>query len=492
MPSKEDIAKIQVAFATQYGLDLAGIHKDTETLRTLVAEIPINSNQINNSCYTYDGTQAFVPNLETTAFFQIDLDPRLNPRRIELNLDEARKYLQSCLQIRLQYGDIARLRNDTRFKGEEFVRLDEVHLQEVEADLYKLPWQEADAEIVGLKSAIKQASVQQSIPEEMKKDGATSKKYSALLSSEKMSEDINNNAFITKHVANSLQDQVGDKATLTAEYRNYIELASWEAILASSKATLAQLNAKLVVAQAQSTYFHKDEGFKTQRSAISRQIAWLQIAEHCRIGSELNYNDKLKNLKALFDENLRCLIERAIVLTRGLKQTYGVDVPLTTPATGSILDDLSIWLIKVSDELSKFKRTQKLTIALKWNSVTISLGARDNNGLNPFSTEFILDDADLPSSNALLRGIGFEYVGTNQLPITLKVAVPQSAWSGGETGPLVFGRVCPVAPSLELRPQHSDPLWNGSAKGNWKIEGMFDQAAGSIDKLVMYIWVVSV
>jgi hypothetical protein len=53
MPSKEDIAKIQVAFATQYGLDLAGIHKDTETLRTLVAEIPINSNQINNSCYTF-------------------------------------------------------------------------------------------------------------------------------------------------------------------------------------------------------------------------------------------------------------------------------------------------------------------------------------------------------------------------------------------------------------------------------------------------------
>ena len=123
MPTKSDIANIKLAFSKQYGLDLPGIHRDAAALRTLVADAAANSNVSDfANCYSYDGKEAIVPDLETTAFSSIPADARLNNRRVELNLDEAIRYSQSCLQIRQQYGEMARLRNDTQFKGEEFVR----------------------------------------------------------------------------------------------------------------------------------------------------------------------------------------------------------------------------------------------------------------------------------------------------------------------------------------------------------------------------------
>ena len=147
MPTSAQIIDIKAAFARQYDLDLNGIQRDAKTFRLLVADTSVNSGvnpgQITSNCYTYDGTQALVPNLETTAFSEISPDTRVNPRRVELTLDEAIKYSQTCLQIRHQYGEAAKLRNDTRFKGEEFVRLDDVHQHEVANDLYKIPWQDA-------------------------------------------------------------------------------------------------------------------------------------------------------------------------------------------------------------------------------------------------------------------------------------------------------------------------------------------------------------
>lgn len=358
-------------------------------------------------------------------------------------------------------------------------------MQEVEAELYKLPWQEAADERDGLEKAVDQANLQQSIPEEMMRDGATGKKYSALLSNR----GVQNNAeyaFIVKNVANDEKTKVGDQALSTAQYRNQMEFAAWLETLAAATSNVAQLKSKLSIAQRRERYFRKDEGFKIQRAAISRQLAWLQISEHCREGSELNYDDKLKKLKVPFDANLRCLVERVIALAQGLKENYRIYLPLKTPTNGSILDDVSVWLIKVQDELSKFKRAQRLTIVSKWKGTIVA------SGLDVFNIYFDVEKTDLPSENSLLRGVGFEYDGKNQRPNTLKVLPPQNAWLGAGAGPLLFGRVCPIAPNLELKPQHSDAFWNGSPTGTWKVEGTFDHAAGPIENVVMHMWVVSV
>jgi hypothetical protein len=491
MPTNAQIAEIEVAFAEQYGLDLPGIRKDTETLKKLVAETPANANLINSVCYPYDGKEAFVPDLEATALSAISPDARLSPRRVELNLDESLKYLQSCLQIRQQYGEAARLRNDTRFKGEEFVRLDAVHLQEVDAGLYKLPWQEAAAERAGLETAVAQSNSQQSIPEEMMRDGAAGNRYSAVLSNSGIDSYVKSTAFIVKNVAYLAHDPVGIEAASTARYRSGIELATWLETLAAAKSNVAQLTAKLSIALCKEQYFRKDEGFRTQRAAISRQLAWLQIAEHCRQGSELNYNEKMEKLKTLFNANLRCLIERVRVLGQGLKDNYSIDLPLDTPATGSIVDNVSVWLVAVQDQLSKFKRTQRLTISSKWNGGDITISPNGNGRMHLFTTEVNVEKTDMPSDKALLRGVGFEYVGNNGRPITLKVLPPSDALSGSGPSALFFGRVCAIAPNRELPPQHADAFWNGSPTGTWKIEGTFDQAAGSIDSIVMHMWVVS-
>lgn len=69
MPSETDIAKIELAFASQYGLDLAGIHEDAASLKKLVAID--NPAPVGPGCYTYNGSQAFVPDLETIKFSEV-------------------------------------------------------------------------------------------------------------------------------------------------------------------------------------------------------------------------------------------------------------------------------------------------------------------------------------------------------------------------------------------------------------------------------------
>jgi hypothetical protein len=486
MPNNDEVARIETDFARQYDLDLPGIRQDAASLREAVAG-PINNNGA-ATFYTYNGTQAFIPDLETIDPSQVVPDPRLSIRHIEANLDEAAKYSQACLHLRMQYGELARHRNDTRFKGEEFVRLDAVHLHEVDEGLYKLPWQEAADDAEGLELALAQATVQQSIPDAMTGDVANGQKYAKLLSDQVMSDQIKQNAFISRSIANTEKDKVEKLANSTATYRAHMEYATWQETLAAAKATVAQLNAKLKVAKRKEDYLRKDEGFKLQRAFISRQLAWLQISEHCRSGSELNYDERLRATKSLFDGNLRPLIERAVVVNDGLKQVYGIDLPLGAIAKGGILDQISAWLVKVSDTIATWKRTQRLTI--------VQIGVADKVTIAPdgktFETTFTVNDLNLPNSDALLRGVNFEFIGDSRAPVSVSVTPPAGVVLGGNIAPLWLGRVCPVAPSLELRPQHADLLWNGSPKGNWKVTGSLTSNSGSaVDQIIMYLWVVS-
>jgi hypothetical protein len=367
------------------------------------------------------------------------------------------------------------------------VRLDAVHLHEVDEGLYKLPWQEAADEAEGLEVALAQAKVQQSIPDAMTGDVGSGQKYASLLSDQEMSNQIKQNAFITRNIANTLKDPVEQTALLTAAYRTYMEYATWQETLANAKSTVAQLNAKLKIAKRKEEYLRKDEGFKLQRAFISRQLAWLQISEHCRSGSELNYDERLRATKSLFDQNLRPLIERAVVVNDGLKQIYGIELPLGGIATGGILDQVSAWLVKASDAMAMWKRTQRLTI--------VQIGSTDKVTIAPdgraFETTFTVNDLNLPSSDALLRGMNLEFIGDSRVPISVSVIPPAGVVLGGNTAPLRLGRVCPVAPSLELRPQHADLLWNGSPKGDWKVTGGLTSNRGSVDQIIMYLWVVS-
>jgi len=209
-------------------------------------------------------------------------------------------------------------------------------------------------------------------------------------------------------------------------------------LLAAAKLAVAQLNSKLSIAKNKEKYFRKDENFKLERAFISRELAWLQIAEHCRPGSELNYDERLRATKALFDQNLRPLIERAVVVNEGLKRIYGIDLPLGDLPTGCILDQVAAWLVKVSETLSKWKRTQRLTIVQIGGMDKVTIAADGKS----FETVFTVDDSSLPGTDALLRGVNFEFVGDSRVPISASVIPPTGVVLGGNTGPLRFGRVC--------------------------------------------------
>lgn len=353
--------------------------------------------------------------------------------------------------------------------------------------MYQLPWQEAHDEGIGLDAAIKQVNEQQNIPQELLGELTNDKRYSKLLTEAKIDSNIEDNAFIAENTANNKQDDVLTKARSTYNSRGYIELAAWQETLAGAKANFAQLTSKLTTAQRKEKYLRLDEGFKLQRRNISRQLAWLQIAEHCRIGSELNFDERLKQRKALFEANIGPLVERALVIEKGVKDIYGISLPLGMLETGKILDRISIWLVNVTDAVSKWKRNQRLSVV----QLVSAADVETNSANGTLKAQFSVSPSDMPDAGALLRGANFEFVGDCKIPLNLNVSPPDAAALGASGRPLRFGRVCPVAPDLDLRPQHSDVFWNGSATGVWSVSGTYSSSAGSVGRLLMYLWVVS-
>uniref|UniRef100_UPI0005B28C2E hypothetical protein n=1 Tax=Methylobacterium sp. B34 TaxID=95563 RepID=UPI0005B28C2E len=166
MPTNDQIAVIKSTFAERYDLDLAAIRDDGEALKTAVEAA--GAGRLNSkACFSYDDQAAFIQDLDTFDLSKAAPDSRLDAKHIETNLNEAMKLAQTCMQLRSYYGELARHRNETRFRGEEFVRLDDVHRMEVKAGLFSMPWREASDERQGLEAALTHATSQRRIPQDM-------------------------------------------------------------------------------------------------------------------------------------------------------------------------------------------------------------------------------------------------------------------------------------------------------------------------------------
>ncbi len=498
MPTSAEIDNIRTCLASDYAIDLSGLSNDSNTLENLVRDTSkIDSIKIYTDSSTYTNTNsnnssAYVPDLESISYADVQPDERLIASRVEQNLDEATKHSQNCLQLRKDYSELAKLRNDTRFKAEEFFRLDSVHRKEVDAGLYKLPWQEAEDDHTALAIAITEIRKQQTIVDEMLQPNSAEHK----LSDAGVAKYVNDSVKLAKYSTEHFQPEVGEGTDLTTTYRTSIEQASWKQTQASIKANLSQLAGKLATAERKELYLHKDEAFRSHRAAISRHIAYLQLHEHCRHNSPLHYQERLAADKVLFETNLICLIERAKVISTGLRDSYGIELPISPPEKGRILDTLSVWLVLAQNELTKYKRAQRLLVLSVWNQGRINIVPRGGGSpMESFELSLSVDTKQLSMKKALLRGVAFEYTGGQSRPLSLQVLPPPQAYTkidrGGSADLLWFGRVLPVTPALELKPQHPDVFWNGLADGDWKVKGTFDQTLGSIDSLVMHLWLAA-
>lgn len=499
MPNAAETAIITQQFADKYNVDLDSVRRDAAKIRDLVGDIklnPISSAEIyrNSPTFSSDDSLAFVPEIETLEFSEVASDPRLNSRRIEQNLEEAAGYLQTCLLQRQQYGEIAKLRNDTRFKGEEFIRLDLVHLEEVEKGLYKLPWQEAQDDKTALEKAEVEASNQCQIIDDMIQSKPSGKRYSAVLSDPSVAQLIDKTAYIAVNIANANKLNVDQASRMTTEYHSCVEYATWMQMLAAAKGNIAQLDGKISTAKRKEIYLLADEGFRAARAAISRQLALLQMAEHCRPNSPLNYSERLDRQQMLFTANMRALIERVVSLKSALRDYYKIDIPLDTPARGRILDALSVWLVNVQDELLKYKRAERVSVLTVFSLTPVNVTPRDLIGTeyDVFSCEVVVRDEDLPGANALLRGVAVEYVGSYNRPISLDVLPPRESFAAADVGlksdRMRFGRACAFTPESDPKPQYMGLFWNGPAEGAWRVEGQFDQNVGDIKSILIHLW----
>ena len=494
MSNEVEIEAIREQFARQYSIDLAALKADADVLRSRAATVRSSDNTDaialyeNGETYTADFVDAKVPDLETEPLSAIPSDSRITSRNIELNFEECLRYLQSALQIRIQYGELGKLRNDTRLKGEEFIRLDLIHLDEVRAGLYELPWREAEDDVTGLSIAVEDLEEQKAIPDEMFGNGAGGQFYSGILTRASMSTNIQQSAQITRDTANTNKAQVFELARDTNEFRSALELATWESALATVKASLAQLKGKLATAERKEDYLSKDVMFRAHRASVSRQLAWAQLNEHTRPGSILNYDERLTRCRELYLATMACLIQRVSPLVQGVRTYYGVDPKFIEPKPGNILDYLAVWLLNLQNELLNTKRAQTVAISSFWSGRPKDSMQVGDGTMKKIAAEFIIDAAALPRGRRLLRGVAFEYIGGPRRPIVVDVFPPAGVLEKAAT--LRFGRVCEVSSAVELMPQHSEVTWNADPVGTWTLEVIVD-AAESIADFGMHLWVAS-
>jgi len=494
MLSGGEISEISERFGKLYGVDIQILRKDATKLSAIISErsgkklssVEIYANSVTPSC---PPASALLDDLETFEFQEIKADPRLDSARIEQNLDDAIRYAENCLQVRRQYSEMGKLRNDTRFKFEEFFRQDLVHLDEVAAGLYELPRQEAEAEKDALSVSVEQARLRLE---------NVSHILDSTLSPNRLERFIDNESTIAANTAARDADDVLKTSSQNAEDRTQLEDATWKQTLSSSNENLSHANIRFAAAEKKASYLVKDVAFRTYRAAISRNLAWLQISEHCRENSALNYEERLSHQRQLFSENLRHLVERIIPLAVGIKEYYGIGAEFKSPKKGMILDEVTRWLVEIQDELSKYKGQEEVVICQIFSSQSIEIGQIKELGdhsQNYFEVDLKVDESNLPAGKSLLRGVNFEFFGTQEKPISLEVIPPEGALpstSNSTNSRIVrFGRVCPFTAALDLKPYHVDIFWNGSAQGIWKVRGVHEGEKNPVRGLVMHVWIAT-
>ncbi|WP_439669602.1 hypothetical protein DAMDJJ_20530 [Cupriavidus necator] len=491
MPTTDEIEAIANSIGNQYGVDVDKARADAKNLFDVIqsgGKQVLSDGTPYANTVTCGGLQAaIIPDIETFERKEIILEPRLFVSRVEQNLDEAVRYTEICLQLRRQYGELAKLRNDTRFKFEEFFRLDLVHGQEMKAGLYELPSTQADAEQVAIDEGIKTANAQIAAIDSMYIEGPSAES-SGVLSDKAERLFAENSGQIARATANTKQDQIEGWNKEITRRRLALDQASWTQSRLAAVGSRAQQNARLDAAKAKADYLKKDVGFRTHRAEISRQLAWLQLHEHRRDDSVLNYNKRLSALRDLFDANLRLLVQRALCLRDGLSSYYGMLLPDFIAKRGEILDEIALWLVRAQDRLSKYRRAQRIEIWSKTSEGLIILKPNPSNTGDSFDVEFDFSAVAPMGGHMLLRGVAFELMGNYNGPVTLTLDAPPDA-TPFSVSPVRFGRVGAFSPGLELKPQHTELFWNGSPNGIWKVSGVLGRGNGNINGVIIHIWV---
>lgn len=478
MAEPDVLDEIFANFSRTYGIDISNVRADglelEQHLSLAAATASVLPNTVLHSAIDKD--LALIPDLETVRVSDVSPDDRLSQRLVERNLEQASAYVNRCLQLRSQYAETAKLRNDVRFRGDEFLRLDQVYKQEVEAGLHELPRDEAADEVSGLGSSIAIQRSELARIVEILDPAASGNRYSTLLTEPKMTEFSQNEAFIARNTANDQKNLVDEKARSNANLRIGLDFASWQDRRDSVSSEIAKAESRLSTVQRNHEYLEKDVVFRARRAEISRVLAAMQLNEHRRQNSVINYNERLNQQRQFFNSNLTMAIEYATVASAGLRLIYGAGGELPNPPLGGVLDELALWTLEAEDSLSKYLRSKAVSIYSLWLQAS-----RD-----ALSVDVRFDD--IPYQNALLRGVSLEFAGQQPKPISVSVSPPEGAYSGIAGESFTFGAVYPVSSSRNVVPGFSEKFWNGSPEGSWSVAIQAGSQIESVNEVVLHLW----
>ncbi|MBR0925729.1 hypothetical protein JQ561_03850 [Bradyrhizobium diazoefficiens] len=498
MPDSREMDLIKSRFSRLYSLDTAGLQAEAARLASIIAGPAVPSAvTIHSSPVAGVPSGALVQDIERTKFTDVSEDRTLRVRSIEQNLDEATRYLQTCVALRRDYAELAKLYVDTRLKSEEFFRLDSIHQQEVAAGLYSLPYDETTDELGAAQAGLNEALAQKQMVQDLYSSPGPTPAYASAMS------DASRAAYATKSGtiagwsainngnAGNIQNATVDQAT----YRSNLENASWLYTQHVVNTSVADKQARVATATRKQGYLRQDIGFRSSRAAVSRQLAYVQLDENTRNGSILNYSQRLESTEALFNAAFVKLCQRVMALNRGAVSIYGVPDTLSVPASPPSLDYLAGWLLEVQDNIARVKRQQRVSIFTVWinrwrirRNMSSTDALKNRTGLR---LDLNIEPDDLQTQSGLLRGVAFEYLGTSKRPLRLTVTPPAGALASpaaASSSALIFGRVLSLAPGLDIRPQFPDLFWNGDPFGNWRISTDEDLSGFGIADLAMHIW----
>ena len=176
------------------------------------------------------------------------------------------------------------------------------------------------------------------------------------------------------------------------------------------------------------------------------------------------------------------LVVRVLTLKKATKELYEINTPAINPAFGKMIDEISEWLLALQDQIGRVRRLQKTSIFTIWLSDKVRRFGSEVKK-NPFKVSFSLKTSDTLNIKGLLRGITFEFSGRSQRPLQVTVTPPATMLA-----PLIFGRVFPLSPSLDIKPQQPDATWNGNPYNKWTISSQDDWSKYDIKDIAMHLW----
>lgn len=480
---KVELDTIKNSVADLYSVNLNRIDLDLESssdaVQNYVSRKPVEI------------AEDLIPKLEEREITSPPKAPHLSYLRIEQNIDEAYRYAQNCLRLKREFGEIAKLWADVHYKSEEFFGLDKIHLEEISAGLFKLPWQEAENQKNAAEEALRIANEQEVDLLSLFGEKEAQSHYFGQLSKDSVQE----LAVRTADAATLDAKQKPDIRTAvewTSNHRSSIEVAGWDQRKKGFQKEIARLGEEISSLERKLVYLKKDEEFRALRAQVSRDIAYLQLNEHTESGAVLNYRERLDAIKPVFEQSYQSVCQRVIKISEGFNSLHGIELRIDRVAQGSRSEYIATWIAKAQEALLAVKRKQKVhtyTILARTSEETTA-----NNGQKRFVSTFDFDEHSQKFKKAFLRGLNIEALNKLTHPINVSIEPPEDLVNHEGQNlrkGLILGQVSETSPNSTQRPQHTDTLWNLPLSGKWRVTANVEMEFPKVDGFLMHLWLAS-